>query len=101
MKRATAAGSLLGASLVKLSRLEHNLGIGRATVYRRISEGLLPPAIPGAGHAKRALWPSYEIERVMAAQIAGKSDDEMRQLVKQMVKRRATLLDEVSKEARG
>ena len=36
-------GTLRGARLLRLSELRGRVGLGRSTIYRRISEGTFPP----------------------------------------------------------
>ena len=69
--------------LMRLPRVQETLGMGKATVYDHIKEGLLPPPV-NVG-PKSSAWPSNEIERVVAARIAGKSDAEVRVIVERMV----------------
>lgn len=57
-------------------------GVSRSPFFARVRAGLwTKPVLIG----KRASgWPSHEIDALLAAQIAGKSDDEIRELVKQL-----------------
>lgn len=54
-------------------------GCKRAGFYDRIADGLMPAGI-GIGGARRA-WPAGELEQINQARIAGKTDDEIRELV--------------------
>jgi prophage regulatory protein len=57
-------------------------GKAKSTIYRDINDGLLPPPLKlGAS----SVWVESEIEAINQAIIAGKSDDEIRQLVKELV----------------
>lgn len=51
----------------------------RATIYAWIAYGLMTPAIKLG--AKSSAWPASEVNAILAARIAGKSDDEIRALV--------------------
>ena len=62
-------------------------GRGREAHYSDIREGLCTPPVL-IGH-KAVAWPSYEIEALNRARIAGKSDEEIRALVAQLVDARA------------
>jgi prophage regulatory protein len=57
-------------------------GLSRSTCYQQVARGLMTrPVKCGA----RAIgWPREEIEAINAARIAGKSDDEIRQIVKRL-----------------
>ena len=54
-------------------------GSSRSTLYLRIREGLWPK--PVSIGARAVGWPSNETDQLLAARIAGMSDDEIRELV--------------------
>jgi len=54
-------------------------GLSRSTIYLRVSQGLWTK--PVSLGARAVGWPSDEIDTLNAARIAGKSDDEIRELV--------------------
>lgn len=57
-------------------------GCPRSTVYLRIKQGLFPkPVILGP---RSVGWPAGDIAALNAARIAGKSDEEIRQLVERI-----------------
>ena len=62
-------------------------GIGNATFYDWISKGLMTPGVPLG--ARTVGWPAHELEAIAAARIAGKSDDEIRDLTKRLIAARA------------
>ena len=57
----------------------------RATTYQRIQDGTYPPPVK---IGRLSCWPAREIAAVNEALIAGWSDAEIRQLVKDLVSRR-------------
>lgn len=59
----------------------------RSATYSAIEHGLLPRPIK---IGKRAVWPASEIDTVVRARIAGRSEAEIRTLVKKLVAARAT-----------
>lgn len=59
-----------------------NSGNARSTIYLRISQGLWTR--PVSLGARAVGWPASEVEAINAARIAGKSDDEIRQLVREL-----------------
>ena len=69
-------------------------GLPRSSFYNYISEGLIPSGIHIG--ARSVAWLQSEIEAVNLARIQGKTDNEVRQLVKELVASRANL--GVSKE---
>ena len=50
-----------------------------ASVYNGVRDGTLTPGV-AIGQRSRG-WPDYEVKAIAAARIAGKSDDEIRELV--------------------
>jgi len=67
-----------------------------ASVYKAISTGLFTKGV-AIGQRARG-WPDYEAQSIAAARIAGKSDDEIRELVKVLHTKRTQIpiLNEVS-----
>jgi prophage regulatory protein len=65
--------------LLRLPHVMRQTGHARSTVYLMVQRGLLPKAVK-IGERSSA-WPSDEIKAVNQARIAGKSEDEIRQLV--------------------
>jgi prophage regulatory protein len=76
--------------LVRSNELTAKTGQTRTSNYRAIAAGLLPPPIK-YGPAN-SVWPEHEIDAVIAARIAGKHDEEIRQLVVSIVKARGGAL---------
>ena len=60
-----------------------------ASIYNAIKAGLFTT---GVAIGQRSVgWPSSEVQAINAARIAGKSDDEIRELVKRLHGKRAEL----------
>lgn len=59
----------------------------KATTYLRIKQGLLTPPVK---LGRSSAWPETEIEAINAAIIAGRTDDEIRTLVKELEAGRTT-----------
>lgn len=53
-----------------------------ASIYTQIHDGLF--TMPVAIGQRAVGWPSHEVQAITAARIAGKSDDQIRELVKQL-----------------
>lgn len=75
-------------SMLRMPALKVRTGRGRSTNYHDIARGLMVP--PVAMGDRCATWPSDEVDRIIAARIAGRSDDEIRQLVRDLVAARRT-----------
>jgi prophage regulatory protein len=79
-------------SNIKIARLPAFLaasGYARSTLYLRIEQGLWTR--PVRLGARAVGWPSYEADKLTAARIAGKSDEEIRQLVGELEAARKSL----------
>ena len=63
-------------------------GFSRSTLYRRVDDGLLPPAVNFGGNYSR--WVASEVEAVFRAMVAGKSQGEVTALVVVHVEQRQT-----------
>ncbi|MFL0798214.1 MAG: AlpA family transcriptional regulator [Cellvibrionaceae bacterium] len=61
-------------------------GIGNTCLHSRIKEGLIPPSISLGGRSVG--WLDHELDQVMAAMVAGKSKDQIKMLVDQLVDQR-------------
>ncbi|TNF20030.1 MAG: AlpA family phage regulatory protein [Vibrionaceae bacterium] len=73
-------------TILRLPAVKQQSGLSRSTLYLRISEGLWTTPISLGGRSVG--WPATEIETLNAARIAGKTDDEIRQLVLALEKER-------------
>ena len=60
-----------------------------ASIYNAIKAGLFPTGVAIGQRSKG--WPADEVQAINAARIAGKSDAEIRELVKRLHARRAEL----------
>lgn len=65
--------------ILRLPAVKSLTGLSRSTTYLRISQGLWPKSF-NLG-ARAVGFPADECEAVIAARIAGKSNDEIRALV--------------------
>jgi len=61
-------------------------GISKSTLHNRVNDGLITP--PVSTGARSVAWPSNEVESLVNAQIAGKTPDEIRLLVKVLIEKR-------------
>lgn len=62
---------------------------GRSTFRSRIKEGLMTPPVRLGENS--VAWPEHEITAINTARVAGKTDDEIRQLVARLVADRKTV----------
>lgn len=66
----------------------------RPSLYRDIQGGLFPPAIHIGKGGKGARWLARERQAIIAARISGKTDNEIRELVKKLIAARAEIYAE-------
>ena len=75
----TQKGAIMSHKILRLPSIKNRSGVSRSTVYLRISQGLWTAPVHLGPRAVG--WPDYECDSLNAARIAGKTDDEIRQLV--------------------
>ena len=73
-------------ALLRLPKVMNVTGLARSTLYLRIRQGLMTPPIKLGGRC--AAWPEHEVFRINAAFIAGKPEDEIRQVVAMLKQQR-------------
>jgi prophage regulatory protein len=66
----------------RVSDVQAACGKSRSSIYLEIQAGLF--SSPIALSARSVGWPEHEVQALVAARIAGKSDDEIRKLVAQL-----------------
>jgi prophage regulatory protein len=59
--------------------VEQATGDSRSTIYRKISKGLFTKQVSIGG--ARVAWPANEVQAIINARIAGKSEEEIKALV--------------------
>lgn len=69
-------------TFIRLPAVIARTGTSRSTTYLRISQGLWPKPVRLGPRAVG--WPEHEVGAINAARIAGKSDEEIRQLVTEL-----------------
>jgi len=69
-------------TVLRFPSVQSETGLSRTTVHRRIHDGLFPR--PVSLGAKAVGWPAAEIAALNAARIAGKSNEEVRALVRRL-----------------
>ncbi len=68
--------------ILRLPNVKTATGLSRSTLYLRISHGLFTHPVSLGGRAVG--WPALEVASLNAARIAGKSDAQMRELVREL-----------------
>jgi prophage regulatory protein len=74
-------------TLLRLPAVKGQSGHSRSTIYLRISQGLWTK--PVSLGARAVAWPAGDVAAINAARVAGKSDDEIRKLVRRLEAARA------------
>lgn len=76
-------------TLLRLPKVLDHTGESRSSFYSNIKEGLFVSSVSlGGGYA--VAWPADEVAAIINARIAGKSDDEIKALVKALHQARLT-----------
>jgi len=86
----TPENIITSTRLMRMPGVCNETGDARSTVYRKIKDGLFPAPVKSGVRA--AAWPATEVAAVNAARIAGRSDDEIRTLVRHLVAARRTVM---------
>jgi len=76
---------------IRHKQLRDCFGESRSGTYQKIADGLLPK--PVRLGARSVGFPEHEVQAVLAARIAGHSDDQIRALVAAMAVDRAALFN--------
>lgn len=74
-------------SLLRRPTVTTKTGLPETSLYRDMEAGLFPSQIRIGPNT--VAWPEHEVDAVIAARIAGKSNDEIRALVKRLHAARA------------
>lgn len=69
--------------MIRWSEFKQKVGRGRSTTWRDVRAGLMPPSI--ALGPKCQAWVESEVDAVLAARVAGATEGQIKQLVKQLV----------------
>ncbi len=76
----------MATSLLRLPAVMAQCGLSRSSVYARAKKGLFPKPVALTAHARG--WVDFEVQAVIAARIAGQSDEQVRALVASLEQRR-------------
>ena len=72
--------------LLRMQQLRARYPRGRSTIYMDIAAGLMTP--PVALGARCVGWPAREVDQIIAARVAGATDDQIRELVARLIAER-------------
>ena len=84
------------SKLLRIKSVVQLTGNSRPTIYLRQTQGLWPK--PVRLGPRMVAWPASEVQAINEARIIGKSDDQIRALVKELEKKRATQPDHVIRQ---
>jgi len=77
-------------NLLRLPAVMNATGQTRSTLYLRIKQRLMTPPVKLGERC--AAWPADEVAAINAARIAGKNNDQIRELVAKLEQQRAAKL---------
>ena len=75
-------------AILRRKQVQARSGYGRSTIYLRIAQGLWPKPVHLGG--RMVGWPEHEVTAVIAARIAGMSDNEVKMLVARLERERVS-----------
>jgi prophage regulatory protein len=75
------------AKLLRIAATAARVGNCRSIVYVRVKDGLFPKPVRIGPNS--VAWPDYEIDALIRARVAGKSDEDIRALVRELEAKRA------------
>ena len=79
---------------LRIDAIKEKMGFGsNSTVYAHVEAGSLTSPVKIGLRASG--WPEHEADAINAARIAGKTEDEIRELVKILMAKRQQLADEI------
>lgn len=96
---ATSKGPHPHVRLISLHDVAARCGIKKTRIYQDIRQGILPPPVKRGANCVR--WVDHEIANVVAARVAGASDEELRYVVKECVALRPLVATPLLAEARA
>jgi prophage regulatory protein len=82
MFNAAQRGSSMTHAILRLPAVLADTGLSRSTIYLRIAQGVFTR--PVSLGARAVGWPAHEVAAINAARIAGKSEAQMRELVREL-----------------
>ncbi len=81
----------MSRSILRVPAVKARLGEGRSAIYEDVSRGVITRQV--AIGRRSVGWPSDEIDIIVAARIAGRTDDEMRAIVERLHAARQVAID--------
>ena len=69
-------------TIIRLPAVLAGTGLSRSTIYLRIAQGVFTH--PVSLGARAVGWPAHEVAAINIARIAGKSETQMRELVREL-----------------
>ncbi|QQR80079.1 MAG: AlpA family phage regulatory protein [Deltaproteobacteria bacterium] len=76
----------MAQNILRLPDVKLSCGLSRSTIYLRISQGLWPKPVSLGGRSVG--WPALEVMAINTARIAGKTNEEIRQLITKLERSR-------------
>lgn len=76
--------------MLRMPQLVELLGISRSSVYNQIEQGLLTKQISIG--ARAVALPRFEVLKIVEARMQGSTDDEIREVVKQLHRNRLQIV---------
>jgi len=75
-------------TFLRFQKVMEVMAMSRSTVHLRVKQGLLTPPVKLGERC--TVWPEHEISAINSARLAQRSNDEIRELVRQLQQKRPT-----------
>lgn len=79
----------MSLTILRLPAVLRRKGDSRSSTYAQIKAGTFPSPIKLG--PRMAGWPDFEVDVIIEARVAGKSDDEIRELVSRLLEARKNI----------
>ena len=80
-------------SLIRKNEVLLRVGIKKSALYKKIHQGVFVPPIPIGSRA--VAWVNDEVDCITTAMVAGKSDNELRAIVNELITRRNIIFQDM------
>jgi len=80
-------------TLIRRPEVQDRTSLSKTAIYDRIHQGTFPPPVPIGSNS--VAWATDEIDYIIAAMIAGKSEDDLREIVTALKARRSRIFHDM------
>jgi prophage regulatory protein len=78
---------------LRIPQVEDRTGCKQSNIFNRVNDGTFPPAIK---FGSASAWAEHEVDEILKAHMGGATEEQLRRLVRDQLKRRAAGLTATS-----